>query len=317
MCCFLLRILLQLMNVNKMTWQERVEQRWKKPFDKANVASIIATISGKGPEGDKIQDAGAHVVVNISSAHIPSFCREGYKNAYEIFDEQLGRPLQIAPQSISYQRIGGKPPKRVSQTRQEVDTALQQATGIMPDHTYFCAIEVSGCGVRFYGDICLVLKNSEIDDYTVILDRNSYDLIRSPWREEIGGDVRKCMEKVDSMKGIIADDLPPMAAYKVMERVGERSRRLTTGEIAGNICVDEDYIEVLYQHKIGVHSIAEVRMSESDAVAEAYTLVRLASDIAPDLGTLTFIENRRHAIEVLDKHAVRVRVITTLGRMKG
>ncbi len=314
---FLLSILLQLRNDNKMTWQGRVQRRWNKSFDKANVDSVIATISGKGPEGGKAEGAGAHVVVNISSAHISSFCKEGYKNAYEIFSEQSTYSLRLTDPSTGTQRIGGEPPKPISQTRKEVDRILQEATHIEPEHTYFCAVEVSGYGVRFYGDMCLVLKHSEVDADTVILDRNSYDLMRSPWKEEIAGDIEKRKEKVDSIKGYIEADLPAMAAYKVMERVGEYSRRLTTGEIAGNICVDEDYIEVLHQKKIGIESIAEVRMSEGDVVAEAHTLIRLRSGIAPDLGAWTFMQNRHRAIEVLDKHDVRVRVITASGRIKG
>jgi hypothetical protein len=109
-------------------------------FLDANVASIAQVIRGLGPEDkDPKAGAGARVVFNMSCRHVPSFCADSaarvsrpFKNAYD-----LNRP---------------------SDNRVRVDEAICAATGLQRWDICFAALETSGSGVRFYGDMCLVLK---------------------------------------------------------------------------------------------------------------------------------------------------------------
>jgi hypothetical protein len=47
------------------------------------------------------------------------------------------------------------------------------------------AAELNGAGIRFYGDVCLVLKPAAIAPDTKVLDRNSYDVLREPFRSAV------------------------------------------------------------------------------------------------------------------------------------
>ena len=38
-----------------------------------------------------------------------------------------------------------------------------------PDNIYFGAVEINGAGIRFYGDVCLVLKEGAVTQETTIL----------------------------------------------------------------------------------------------------------------------------------------------------
>jgi hypothetical protein len=49
----------------------------------------------------------------------------------------------------------------------------------------FGAIETSGTGIRFYGDMCLVLKPPPDMDQFLLIDRNSYDVTRNPIAQRV------------------------------------------------------------------------------------------------------------------------------------
>jgi hypothetical protein len=146
-------------------------------FADANSKAIQGTIDGYGPDDPSPDpNAGARAVFNIPSLHVPPFIKASlkgekkpYKNGYD-----LGK----------YQ-IGEHPAGTTLKLRELVDGALPLPQGKEPKDTYFAAGELNGTGIRFYGDICLVLKRDKLPPKTVILDRNSYDLIRSPLRQEI------------------------------------------------------------------------------------------------------------------------------------
>jgi hypothetical protein len=145
-------------------------------FAQANADSVVDTIKGCGPDSSTIDpDFGARMVCNISSVHIPAFVtaslagEKAYKNGYD----------------LAKYRIGGSASDGSLKTRDIVDQALTHLVGVSGDKIYFGAVELNGAGVRFYGDICLVLKRDAVLSTTTILDRNSYDLVRSPLRQRI------------------------------------------------------------------------------------------------------------------------------------
>jgi hypothetical protein len=281
-------------------------------FAQANSNSVIDTIRGCRADTSTIDpDFGARMVCNISSVHVPLFVaaslagKKAYKNGYD-----LG----------SY-RIGGSAPSGSLKTREIVDRALARLASARPEDIYFGAVELNGAGVRFYGDICFVLKRNMVSGTTAVLDRNSYDLIRSPLREkiEIGNATtwdKSRESKAFSISGTWQDDLQDIAALKVLNELTSGNRRLTTGLISDGVLKDEDYIEVLRIGSFSAVHLQEARVSAADAAYEALIAQRRATGPRPRLEALVWRSRRRRADAALRRARVEVRVVTTTGRVK-
>lgn len=139
----------------------------EKSFAEANVEAVKRSCYGYGPDAaNPDPSSGARVVVNIASVHVPDFVRNGYKNGYDLGRYRIGQDRQ------------GDTPK----TRELVDDALPVSDA---SNVYFGAASLTGAGIRFYGDICMVLKGKAIPASTVVLDRNSYDLVRQPFSNDL------------------------------------------------------------------------------------------------------------------------------------
>ena len=285
-------------------WLSRLKATWigspedGRDFGRANAEAIRNTIRSGDPNIDKNSVGGACVVLNMAAAHIPDFCRDGYKNVYEL-------------------TVGGQPP-HVSETRRFVDDGLKGAFGIDPEQTWFAALELTGAGIRFYGDICLVLKRESIAADLQMLDRNSYDLVRDPIKVEVGRDSVLCEGTARELGFYYWGELQSVAVRKVMQQTPvENDRRLTAGDIAEKLRADEDYAEVFWQKKIDTGEILEARTSASDAAAETLAAVQLATGPSPSLAQLTSRAQRRRAQDELQRAGVPFRVVTTSGRIKG
>ena len=150
-----------------IAWSERLESftvrdssPMARPYVRANIEMIEKALRGEGPDGPSADGGGARVVANISNVHIPSFCKTFYQNGY----------------TLNKLRVGAAPENRTR--RERLDVAISKVADCAQDKIYYAALELNGAGVRFYGDICLVLKDSK--RVRLVLDRNSYDLLRSP-----------------------------------------------------------------------------------------------------------------------------------------
>jgi hypothetical protein len=199
-------------------------------FAKANAEAVKGTIDGRGPDSKTIDpDAGARLVFNISSVHVPLFVEASIKRQFRAYKNGY---------DLKKYRLAEDPPGELK-PREMVDRALPLPDGTTADRVYFGAVEVNGSGIRFYGDICLVLKRAVVDQETVVLDRNSYDLIRAPLRQRIETNAKDLVtcetnrkKQALAMSGLWATDLKEMAAVKVLNEFGSRTRRLTTGLIS-------------------------------------------------------------------------------------
>jgi hypothetical protein len=283
-------------------------------FAKANVAAIESAVAGRGPDASTAEpQAGARMVVNIAAVHVPAFCEASrrkepkpYKNGYDLGNYRIGDP----------------PPGESLKSREIVDRALPLQNKQRADNVYFGAVELNGAGIRFYGDVCLVLDRDALPgDTTVILDRNSYDLIRAPIREAISGkspELQDQARKDEALKlrGIWDRDLGTMTGLKTLQALGLRARRYTTGQISEAVRDDEDYMEVLKIDSFGTDRLQEARISAAEAAHDALTGDRLRSRCAPRMEALIWRERRRRAEEELRRNRVRVRVVTTSGRTK-
>lgn len=281
----------------------------------ANVDAIQRAASGMGPDSDKVDShAGARVVVNLSSVHVPAFCAASknkeatpYKNAYDLD--------AIAP------AMGANAP---SDRRRLVDAALplSKSKKQTPASTYFGTVELHGAGIRFYGDICLVLKAKAITSDTVLLDRNSYDVLRSPAREEIDrqsdpkAQASARSDMLRDWRGLFKRDGGAMVAIKVLGLLGARERRLTTGQISEAVRDDEDYIEVLRHGSFAADELQEARISAADAAHDAFVGTRLRGRPVPRLEALIWRDRRGRAERALRSCGVPVVIVTTGGRTR-
>lgn len=269
----------------------------------ANLEMVRRAVDGIGPDSPNAKaEAGARMVANMSSAHVPAFCRDGYKNAYD-----LGR----LSSSQSNESDRGK------SQRKRVDNALPLPPGATPDQVYFGAVELTGAGMRFYGDICLVLKSGAVAKDTVVLDRNSFDVDRPPaigrvLRHPDPELARKNLLK--SWAGRWDTDLASMATIRMHNSEASVSRRWTTGHIARGLVDDEDYLEVLKQGSFGAEEIQEARLFANDVAMEARIASRIGTIQTPRLEELIWRRRRVAAEAALRDAGIQVRVVTHSGR---
>lgn len=272
----------------------------RRAYYDADIDMVHRLVRGAGPDDPPGMrgENGMRVVFNLSSAHVEGFCREGYRNAYDLKRHVLGDDP------------GKDPPKRV-----KVDRALSSVCGSPPDRIYFGAVELNGSGVRFYGDICLVIKPSAIDPGTTVLDRNSYDLLRDPLRTRFESAADKG-DIVRDLAGRFGDDLYQIVSIKVLEgRLGGH-RRLTTGHVSTGILDDEDYVEVL---KIGGFKAGDVeaaRTTTADAAREAFIDARERAAQVPSIEELNWRAVRRDARVALATYGIALRVVSFAGRVR-
>lgn len=286
------------------TWQSRLATRvaqldnlpWMSPGMPRSNANMIRLVVA--PPADA-KEPGARYVANIAAEHIPAFCDPngpGYVNAYDL--ERMGEN-----------------PQAVSPKRRRVDRALTAVTNIAAEDIYFGAAELNGSGIRFYGDLCLILQGPLPDDQMAILISNSYDLLREPLSAITVSD-EALTTAAREMLGRWDEDLPAMAALKVFAyRSGER--RLTTGQISDGLLDDEDYLEILRAGNFRLDEVEEVRISAPSAAAETRIAERIERGPPPGAAALLWRQRRRLAEAALDDNDIPMRVVATAGRVRG
>jgi hypothetical protein len=296
-------------------WKQRVLDAIKKAIASggdpamldANASMIRRVIRGMGPDKDVVDPGcGARVAMNISAVHVASFCAalgNAYKNTYDLGKTKL---LGDIPK-------GGEIP-----TRAVVDDALGNVTNRAANEIYFGALEVHGSGIRFYGDICFILKTDIIDENnTVILQSNSYDLVRPPIATS-GSTLNKSALRQNAKQraGLWGTHMDDMAVLKTFGMREASGRRLTTGQVSDAVLDDEDYLEVLKLGSFGATDLQEARVSAADAAAEGQIGEQLRLGLCPSLAELQWRKHRRAAVKSLQGRGVHTRVITTTGRVR-
>lgn len=262
----------------------------------ANSDMVARVVAGMGPDSSRVSpESGARAVANMASDHAPAFCNPTGPKAY------------LNAHDLPHLRT-------VSATRERVDAALPLPAGYGAQDIYFLAIEINGTGVRFYGDLCLVLKPQATDKETRILNGNSYDLVRLPISLRTARDDGLRAE-ADRIWGVWEDDLAAMAALKVF--AARRSeRRFTTGQVSDAILDDEDYLEVLRLGSFDARDLQEVRISAASAAAESDVAERMRHGPTPSAASLLWRQRRRDAVAAFDAAGVPVRVVSHSGRLK-
>ncbi len=285
--------------------------RDQQSYASANRTAISNALDGWGPDSATASEhAGARMAVNISAVHIPAFCKstnvedKPYRNGYDLEKYRLGD--------------NGKPVA----TRMIVDQALPIDTKHDFRDIYFGALEMNGTGVRFYGDLCMILRRGAFADDTVVLDRNSYDLVRPPLVDIVNQQTdenarnRERRSLAKKLSGKWIPDMSAMVGLRVFASIGIQRRRCTTGQIADAICNDEDYIEVLKIGSFGAAQLQEVRVSSNIAAADALAGDRVLTGPPPRFEALMWRERRVQAEAELRRLGVRFVTATVGGRTR-
>lgn len=276
----------------------------RKQIVDANAEMIDRAMSGKGPDKpDIVPELGARMAVNIAAVHIPAFCdparnQKAYLNGYDT------HKLTV---------LGAKaaPPAH----RELVDDAIAPLTGHPASEMYFGGIELNGAGIRFYGDVCLILKC--VHPSTVVLTSNSYDLIRPPMTaRNMPPDPATLPTNACKMSGRWEFDLKELATLKVLALQPATERRLTTGQISETVLDDEDYLELLRIGTFNITDLHEARLNAADVAAENQILEDTRLGPAPSLAEEQWHKHRRAAAAAFAKHKIRLKVVTTAGRVR-
>lgn len=313
-----------------MDWSKRADEaiaslpcngqagKWR-DADKQTIRKALEGVSlyGKGakPEGAK-RDAGARVAFNISSAHIPGFAANkngsSYKNRYDVSGARIGdNPLPSGPGSR--ERIDQLLAKRVGK---------MQGRHVEPETLYYGAVELNGAGVRYYGDVSLILlpHANSAKDKRLVLDRNSFDLISPPLSARTcpngKWDEAAAAKELADLAGEWSADLVDMAVGKILGGGANRERRITVGAISEGVLADEDYIEVIRTSSFDVTGLGEARISAADAAVDGMIADRLRRGPRPNWAELMWRHRRRKADQALRSEGIVTRVVISAGRVR-
>lgn len=276
------------------SWQDRLNlylaEQTNTEFLNANTHIIKNIITDK--------ENSLRIVFNIGSAALLSYLRTGiYKNIYQ-------RPV-----------IAGKE-RKPSNGRIEVDTLLGLGS---PEEYYFCAVCLSGTGIRFYGEHCVVLKKASEIQISFIFDRNSYDLIRPPLNTKRTNNKQvikalKCRLLRSTTDPQLSEDMIALISLKVLFQTPPAVRLLTFGTISNLVLMDEDYIEALHHGEISLDNIEEIRENSQDSTLELEIQNRMTSGPLPNLSEMIWSSRRKTVRRLLYQHNIKRRTLTTTGR---
>lgn len=289
----------------RLNWGNEANQRIARQrkggdYRGANASMITRAIDGVGIDSGTAREGdGVRVVYNVSSAHLPQILASGYVNCYHRGTRRtIGNPSQVSPR-----RLG-------------VDIAI--ASALVPpvshEDIHYGAVELNGVGMRYYGDVCIVLKSSEFSADTVVLSRNSYDLTRSPMADMIsqGAQVGTLIQRMMGTRL----DVASMLVCKVIRDPSIDDRLLTVGRIAASLLHDEEYFEVVRLETFDVSSIEEIRVSSADATLEMHIAERQRQGLTPTLAELIWRHRREQAARSAAANNLPYRVVTTDGRVR-
>src|SRR5207244_1745898 len=161
------------------TWRDKTEELLSeihdsnvKSYRKADAELVSRAMAGFGPDSNtkKVPQSGMRVVCNISSAHIAAVLTgesrgdpKPYKNRYD-----------LASPTKDTQTLGAVVPTPQS-LREKIDNVIAKLASTSDGKNfYYAAIELNGTGIRYFGDLCMVLKPEQTDADTLVLFKNSY-----------------------------------------------------------------------------------------------------------------------------------------------
>lgn len=293
--------------MGKVDWKTDAEGRIhdedesRSAYKSANADIIARAVDGAGTVSGVYRNRdGVRAVFNVSSSHLPAILDDRYQNCYAVTSRRV---------------IGQR--QSISQRRQAVDRVVAAAIPCEPKYTdlHYGAVELNGVGMRYYGDACIVLKRDELQHDTVVLFRNSYDLVRPPMLDSFLESNERAVELATSIMGTRAD-VTYMLACKMMHDPGIGERLLTIGRISQELIHDEDYFEVVRTRDFGHANIEEVRVSPGEVALELQIAEQIDSGPPPTLAELIWMYRREEARRAAARHGIPVRITISDGRTR-
>jgi hypothetical protein len=278
----------------------------EKDYFNANKDITKKTLSGKAAYiGGKPRSALC-AVVNLPAVRAVLFLMP--------YDQTKGHG--VYENQYTYASRVGEPLKN-NGVRKEIDEALARISkrdGLAAKNGHYAAMDLNGTGVRYFGDVCLVLKEDTVAPKTLILERNSFE-VRVPPADRKTGSVA---EKLENWAGKWGAHAVYMAAKLIMEGQPLGQRLMKTGTISDRLIEDEDYLEVIMHKGFKPDDVAEVRVTAEDAAAEALIGDRARVGLAPTGAEALWRYRRRLATWLARSTASKlpVRVVTTTGRAR-
>lgn len=279
----------------------------------ANVDMVRRTLNGKGPHITSSSAPGMRIVYNLPARHALSFLDHS--------SSQPGRGVYLNRTDVN--RVIGTPlPK--SSLRDRVDQAVCAAanalrSSLTPQTAYYGAMELNGTGIRYFGDVCLVLAPN--DDNPVMLIRNSYDLSVPPVVNNLlplapAGQDSAAARIAKEWIGKWKNDACDMAIIKVMTHAAPTERRMTVGQVSEAVLEDEDYIEIVRSKTFRPSDIEEIRLTAEDAALEARIADRIRVGGAPSSADMLWRFRRRWVDYAARQARLATRTVTSTGRAR-
>ncbi|MFD0789255.1 hypothetical protein ACFQ0P_02505 [Microbacterium insulae] len=269
----------------------------------ANDDAIRRTVEGAPVDAGGRHRDGLRIVVNVPCAVVPDVFVRGVRNRHELSAKRVGderstrNRLDDAIADIAAQFAGDATPG---------------AQPIDPTALHYAALELNGAGVRYFGDICLVIDSEGIDDSQVVLEQNSYNVTRDPLRPDLADDaaVRDALVRMACRWA----DRAELVARKVLAASPESDERLlTTAAVGRGILEDEEYIEVPLTTAIAPDRIRGARTTGGEAAKEL-SIAATTATVAPSATDLLWLSSRRRAAQALREHAIPLSIVTHGGR---
>ena len=282
-------------------------------YFKANLTTVQTTLSGGSVHPGGLYRKGIQVVFNIPARYAINFFLPQTQGPH--CGQYLNRHA-ISP------RVGVS--LKGPTARDRIDAALAKIgqDGALTDtNGHYGAVELNGTGVRYFGDICLVLRGDKMADKTLTLLRNSYDMLVQPVVQRLAN---LSSDDQDDMAvtilkewaGTWADDAVDITTFKMMKHAPETERRMTTGQISRGVLDDEDYVEVVRSETFEPGDLEEVRLTAEDAAAQAMIADQLRVGSAPFAAHTLWRHRRRQVIRLAEAQGVPTRVVVTSGRAR-
>lgn len=273
-------------------WAADISDEEIAQYREANESLIGSLVLGVAIDSGRTTGAGLRLVFNAACAHVPEILRSRYLNRYDL-ESDAGRVVGDV----------------LATKRGRVDTTVARVFGggVEPQDLYYGALELNGAGMRYYGDICLVVTSTIVEEDQLVLMRNSYDLEREPIRGRVDGDPARMEDEARRMAGRWRNRAA-MVTHKILGGSSAPADRLmTTGMVSQGVLDDEDYLEVPLPRSFSAGDVDEARTSAGDLAVESMVESRGDHGPASSIAQLLWLDQRAMAAEAL--HASRIQYV--------
>jgi hypothetical protein len=273
----------------------------------ANGDAIRRIVGGAPIDAGGRKRDGVRIVVNVACANVVDVLAHGFLNRHELAGERVGDD---------------------GSTRNRIDAAIADIAhtfaddgtdpfrrAIEPDALHYAALELNGAGVRYFGDMCLVIDPEIVDDAQVVLEENSYNVGREPVRSEVGEDPAALRAALLGSADRWSSRADLIARKVLAVTPAADDRLLTIAAVGRGILDDEEYIEVPLTVAVRPERVTAARTTAGE-MARELAIASAPGLSAPPQADLVWLSARRRAARALSDADVPILVVTHEGRQR-